>query len=369
MFSLTLKTIRAKKARFVLTAVAVMLGVAFMAGTLVLTDTIKQTYDDLAGKVYKDTDAVVRSASTRRGRQRHRPVAPSTPRSSTRSGPCPASPPPSRKCSVSRWSSVATASCSTAAATGRSRSGWRGRTTTALNPMELVDGAAPAAANEIVIDRASADKGDFAVGDTITRASASPVRPSTGSPASPRTPARTTPPAHRSSRSTPRRATEVLGDPGRYDAINVVAAPGVSQTELVADLQTAIANPDVEVITGAAAVEDARTASGSQLSFLNTFLMTFAIVALLVGSFVIYNTFSITVAQRTKETALLRAIGAKRKQVMRSVMFESMVTGLFASAIGVVAGIFTAKGIALGVHRPRVRSCRPAAPSSTRARS
>ena len=64
MFSLTLKTIRAKKARFVLTAVAVMLGVAFMAGTLVLTDTIKQTYNDLAGQVYKDTDAVVRSAST-----------------------------------------------------------------------------------------------------------------------------------------------------------------------------------------------------------------------------------------------------------------------------------------------------------------
>ena len=64
MFSLTLKTIRAKKARFVLTAVAVMLGVAFMAGTLVLTDTIKQTYDDLAGQVYEDTDAVVRSAST-----------------------------------------------------------------------------------------------------------------------------------------------------------------------------------------------------------------------------------------------------------------------------------------------------------------
>ena len=69
-------------------------------------------------------------------------------------------------------------------------------------------------------------------------------------------------------------------------------------------------------------------------------------MALLVGSFVIYNTFSITVAQRTRETALLRAIGAKRKQVMRSLVFESVLTGLFASAIGVVAGIGTAKGIA-----------------------
>ena len=85
------------------------------------------------------------------------------------------------------------------------------------------------------------------------------------------------------------------------------------------------------------------------------FLLTFAIVALFVGSFVIYNTFSITVAQRTKETALLRAIGAKRKQVMRSVMLEALVTGVFASAIGVVAGIVTAKGLATGVHGLRFR--------------
>ena len=77
------------------------------------------------------------------------------------------------------------------------------------------------------------------------------------------------------------------------------------------------------------------------------FLMTFAVVALIVGSFVIYNTFSITVAQRTKETALLRAIGAKRKQVTRSVMIEALFTGVFASAIGVVAGIATAQGLRL----------------------
>ncbi len=87
------------------------------------------------------------------------------------------------------------------------------------------------------------------------------------------------------------------------------------------------------------------------------FLMTFAIVALLVGSFVIYNTFSITVAQRTKENALLRAIGAKRKQVTRSVMLEALFTGVFASAVGVVAGIGAAQGLrvvlqAFGVELP-----------------
>ena len=87
------------------------------------------------------------------------------------------------------------------------------------------------------------------------------------------------------------------------------------------------------------------------LQFINMFLMTFAIVALVVGSFVIYNTFSITVAQRTKENALLRAIGAKRKQVTRSVMLEALFTGVFASAIGVVVGIAHRAGSAAACCR------------------
>ena len=116
-------------------------------------------------------------------------------------------------------------------------------------------------------------------------------------------------------------------------------------------------NPETEVITGAQATEEARQASGSSLAFVNMFLMTFAIVALVVGSFVIYNTFSITVAQRTKETALLRAIGAKRRQVMRSVRLEALFTGVFASMVGVVLGIGLAQGLqsvltAFGIDLP-----------------
>jgi putative ABC transport system permease protein len=78
---------------------------------------------------------------------------------------------------------------------------------------------------------------------------------------------------------------------------------------------------------------------------MNIFLMTFAVIALVVGSFVIYNTFSITVAQRTKETALFRAIGANRRQVTRAVRIEALLTGIFASAIGVVVGIGTARAL------------------------
>src|SRR5262249_24912021 len=103
--------------------------------------------------------------------------------------------------------------------------------------------------------------------------------------------------------------------------------------------------PDTDVIPGAQAATDARKEAGASLQFVTIFLMTFAIVALVVGSFVIYNTFSITVAQRTKETALLRAIGAKRRQVMRSIRFEALFIGLFASAVGVLAGIGLAQGL------------------------
>jgi putative ABC transport system permease protein len=344
MFSLTLKTISDKKARFVFTAVAVMLGVAFMAGTLVLTDTIKQTYDDLAGQVYADTDAVVRSASTVEAENKTtRGTIDATVLEEVRAVPGVEAAEPQVlgvALIVGRDGELLDSSRNRAVPIGM---GWQHDER--ANPMEIVDGAAPVAANEIVIDRASADAGEFSVGDTVR------VVGKTGS--AEYTLAGVATYAGRDDAAgaqvvafAPETAATVLGEPGAFDAIHVVAAPGVSQAEVAARVTSEIANPGVEVLTGVAAVEDARAASGSQLSFLNTFLMTFAIVALLVGSFVIYNTFSITVAQRTKETALLRAIGAKRKQVLRSVMFESIITGLFASAVGVVAGIFTAKGIA-----------------------
>src|SRR6185436_17573753 len=104
--------------------------------------------------------------------------------------------------------------------------------------------------------------------------------------------------------------------------------PGVDQTELVHALRSAVHEPTTEVISGATAIAEAAEDSGSSLAFVNAFLMTFAVVGLVVGSFVIYNTFSITVAQRTKETAMIRAIGANRRQVMRSVRLEAMLVGV-----------------------------------------
>jgi putative ABC transport system permease protein len=124
-----------------------------------------------------------------------------------------------------------------------------------------------------------------------------------------------------------------------------VAAPGYSQQQVAANIRAAIHEPGTQVITGAQAAAEARRDAGTSLRFVNIFLLTFAIVALVVGSFVIYNTFTITVAQRTKETALLRAIGARRRQVMRSIRLEALLTGVFASTAGVILGIGLAQGL------------------------
>jgi putative ABC transport system permease protein len=344
MFSLTFKSIKAKKVRFLLTAVAVVLGVAFMAGTLVLTDTIKQSYDNMAASVYKHTDAVVRSSLHQKddaGKEQRGTIPASTLAAVRKAKGVAAAEPQIAGVGVVVGHNGALLDANPNRSVPIAM-GWQ--QSPALNPMELVSGHAPRAPGEIVIDRASQKKGHFTLGESVTVLTQVGPKPyrlagvATYGGADSAAGAQVVAFA-------PATAARVLGTPGRYDGIVVVAQPGVSQSSLVKSLEAAVHDPKVEAITGKAADAEIRKAAGASLSFLSTFLLTFAIVSLLVGSFVIYNTFSITVAQRSEETALLRAIGAKRKQVMRAVMFESLLTGVFASAIGVMLGIATASGL------------------------
>jgi putative ABC transport system permease protein len=135
-----------------------------------------------------------------------------------------------------------------------------------------------------------------------------------------------------------------LAQPGRVDAIKVLAEDGVSSTEL-AERISATVPAEVEVLTGAEITGEQQDDLKADMSFLNVFLMVFALIALFVGSFIIYNSFSILVAQRTREMALLRAIGAHRRQVMASVIVESVVIGLVASLLGLAAGIGVAAAL------------------------
>ena len=137
-----------------------------------------------------------------------------------------------------------------------------------------------------------------------------------------------------------------LPDPARQDRRDQGRrrSDGVSETQLVERISQVVP-AGTEVLTGAEITKEDQAAIKEDMSFFNVFLMVFAIIALFVGSFIIYNSFSILVAQRTKEMALMRAIGASRRQVTRSVLLEAGVVGLIASALGLAAGVGVAAGL------------------------
>ncbi len=139
-------------------------------------------------------------------------------------------------------------------------------------------------------------------------------------------------------------AQRVAGEQGRYDQIDVAAQPGVTPSEL-RDRVRAVLPGTIEVRTGAQQAATETSELESNLSFLRTFLLVFAYVALVVGAFIIFNTFSITVAQRTREFGLLRTLGGSRRQIMQSVVFEGLLLGVGGAVLGLLGGIALAPAL------------------------
>ena len=133
-------------------------------------------------------------------------------------------------------------------------------------------------------------------------------------------------------------AQEVQVEPGRANTIDLVAAAGVSQEALRDRVDTTLPST-FEVISGEGLTEESRNEVADALSFLNTFMLIFAAIALFVASFIIFDTFSIVVAQRSKELGLLRALGASRRQVLGSVLLEAVIVGVIASIVGLLGGL------------------------------
>lgn len=344
MYRLTFTSILAHKRRLFTTALAVMLGVAFLAGTLILTDTIGRTFDNLMSDVYKGTDAVVRAPSAfngvnNSGAQRPRVAA-------------------SLVDTVARINGVAQAEGQIFGyariiakdgtplgnpANGAPTLGGNWSDFKQLNAFKLASGRAPQRAGEVVIDRKSSRDGNLAVGDTTTvLVQGGPQRVkivgvakfgSADSPGGASFVLFTLPEAQR-----------LIAEPGKYDSISLVAASGVSQTELVRRVSSALP-AGIEVVTGKQVTKESQDDIKKALSFFNTFMLVFALIAVLVGAFMIFNTFSITVAQRTRENALLRALGASRRQVLASVMIEAVVIGLVASVMGLAVGALVARSL------------------------
>jgi len=358
MWRISWKGVVGHKVRYGLTALAVLLGVSFMSATLVLTDTIARSFDGLYSSIYQSTDAIVRGA------QAYDPGASFT----SQREPIDASLVRTVK-AVPGVDAVAVGIEGYAqlvgsdgkaigtATNGPPTLGEAWIDVKALNPLELLPGGrAPRASDEIVVDKHSADVGHLHVGDRVlVLTKLAPARftitgiATWGSADSPL--------GASIAAFTPATAARVLGQPGKVDQIDVQATPGVSRNTLVQRVQAAIHTPGVEVVSGQAVTREGQDAVHQALGFFNTVLMVFALIALFVGSFLIFNTFTIVVAQRMRELALLRAVGASRAQVTASVLGEACVIGIVASAGGLVVGLGLAGALkalldALGIAIP-----------------
>ncbi|MFF3937141.1 ABC transporter permease [Streptomyces phaeofaciens] len=340
---LSLSSLRAHRRRFAGTFLAVFLGVGFLAGTLVMGDTLRASFDSMFGSATAGTDAVVRGAD-----------AITTPGESQGVR---APVPTSLVTAVEAVPGVAAAAPDIQGAgqlVGRDGEpiGGQGPPTLAgnwitdpqLNPYRLAEGRAPARSGEVVVNRGAADKGGLGIGDTTTLRTPDPVRVTIVGLA---TFGGGDGMAQVTFTGLTRADAEkyLTARPGLAASIVVRAEPGVSQSRLV-DRLTPVLPDGVEAITGRqAAQENTDMIAGQFLTIFTTFLLVFSGVALLVATFSIHNTFAIVVAQRTRDNALLRALGASRRQVTAATLVEASAVAVIASAAGLAGGIGIAAGL------------------------
>jgi putative ABC transport system permease protein len=340
---LSLSSLRAHKRRFAGTFLAVLLGVAFLAGTLVMGDTLRGSFDSLFAGAASGTDAVVRSSNV---------ITTPGEAQGTRQ-PVPAS----LADDLAHAPGVAAAVPNIQGAgqlvgTNGKPIGGQGPPTLAgnwitdpqLNPYKLAEGHAPQQPGQVVVNRGAADKGGLKIGDTTTLRTPDPVRVTVvglatfgGQPGM----------AQSTFTGMTRADAEkyLTAKPGEAASVQVRAQPGVSQQTLVDDLKPELPG-GVQAITGQAfAQENTDMISGEFLNLFTTFLLVFSGIALLVATFSIHNTFAIVVAQRTRENALLRALGAARRQVTRMTLAEAGLVAVAASAAGLAGGIGIAAGL------------------------
>ncbi len=354
MVRVAIKGLMRRKLRAALTAIAIVLGVAMVSGTYILTDTIQAAFSTVFTEAYKNADAVItgKNAVDNSGNA----TAPSMPASVlTR---------------VEQLPEVAAASGSisdTAQLIGHdgkviSRGGAPGLAFSyspagrRFSPLSLTAGNWPSGPGEVAIDAATASKDGFKVGQDIGVIAQGPAEhfriagtvefAGVTSLGGATLAIFTLPEAQR-----------LFNKVGRYDQIDVAAAHGVSP-ERLADAIKPVLPPATQVRTGQAQAQQATKDTSDFLNIFKDFLLAFGGVALFVGSFVIANTLSITIAQRTRELATLRTLGASRRQVLASVMLEALVVGVLASIVGLFLGLGLAKGlnsllVSFGINLPQ----------------
>jgi putative ABC transport system permease protein len=340
-----LRSLFGRKLRTALTAFAIVLGVGMVSGTYVLTDTINSAFDTIFSESFAGTDAAITGKApdiSFEGSTAETPSVPASLLNRVRALP-----------SVEAATGIVQDETATkilkpdgkAINTGGAPSFGLGidPSIQRFNPLRLVEGTWPQARDEVVIDAGTADDLGYGVGETVRIATLKPVRPFRVVGIARYTNVESLGTATFAVFTIPA-AQELLDRPNQFDMIQAAAKEGVSPAELVEDISP-ILPPTAQVRSGVEQADEESSEVAEFTSFFQYFLLSFAAVALFVGAFVIFNTMSITVAQRTRELATLRTIGASRAQLRRAVLLEALVIGALASLIGLGLGILLAVGL------------------------
>lgn len=338
MFRTAVRNVLAHKARLLMTVLAVMLGVAFVSGTLVFTDTLGNAFRNQSAKNYDDV-AVAVTTWAERGDEETAAVdkatlekiqgldgvAEATGRVSGFAGVAD----PDGKLIGNGWSN--TGSNFAPGADGEDAQ------------YDFTEGTGPVEAGQVALDRATADKGGYRVGEKVRVATNGPVEEYTLSGVF-----TTEDGAVNAGGSLVLFDTAVAQRlylrPDEFRDVTVVAEPGASDSALLAAVKPLLPE-NAEAKTGAVLADEQAEDIESGLKNLNQILLVFAAIALFVGIFLIANTFTMLVAQRTRELALMRAVGASRRQVKRAVLLEAAVVGAIASVVGFALGLGLAVGL------------------------
>ncbi len=212
-----------------------------------------------------------------------------------------------------------------------------------ISALRIVEGTAPKTPHDVVMDLGTAQKYDFKVGQSVRILLQGPTRTFTITGLARFGTADNLAGATLAGFDIPT-AQALMGEVGQFDTINIVSAPGSDKAAVQRAIARALPH-GVEVVTGQTVINEQTSAVGQALGFFNTALLVFGFIALFVGGFTILNTFSITVGQRTRELALLRIVGASRRQVFRSVLGEAAIVGLVSSLVGLGLGVLAAVGL------------------------
>jgi putative ABC transport system permease protein len=336
-----LRSVLARKVRLILTGISILVGVGFMAGTFVLTDTMTRAFDEVVTTGTSSIDVLVRSSNAftaQTSSLEEREPMPESVLATVEAVPGVAQAVGdvlgyAQIVDPSTGKVIGTLGPPTAASAWNDLNGFR------VKP----GGSPPQGEHQVVIDAATAEAHHIQVGDRVQILFEGPpgvfdVVGVAGYGDSDSLLGATwalfdLPTAQR-----------YLGKEDRLDSISVVADSGVSGVELQRRIADVLPE-GTEAVTAATLNSEAQDQIATGLGFLRTAFLVFAFVALFVGAFIIFNTFAIIVAQRTRELALFRALGASGRQVMTSVVLEAVIVGIVSSALGVIVGI----GVAIGL--------------------